>query len=253
MFDEPNPTRSDATGSVVVPASLPPDENARPFTPPLPSLASRNISLRSKGSMRGSFVSIREMRQVDIESSIEKSVLLWLATLPEIVRIREQPPAVPYIDREGVQRLHTFDILAEFADGRRIFYDVKDERHARKHDVDGFLRHIAPQIPETIADGVTLYTERTLSPAMISNARLIHAVRRDLPNAADRAVLDLLTEIKGTVVIKDLVAASMHGAAAFRAIVRLIAQRALLLTADERIDYPSHVTVVAERIAEVAR
>lgn len=87
---------------------------------------------------------------------------------------------------------------------------------------------------------------------MISNARLIHAVRRDPPHAADHAVLDLLAEIKGTVRIADLVAASTHGAAAFRAIVRLIAKRVLLHTTDERIDYGTRVTVAAERIGEVA-
>lgn len=252
MFDEQNPKLTYDTGPGPVTNPVPVDEDAKPYTPPLPSQASRKIGLRSKGSMRGSFVSIREIRQVDVESSIEKAVLLWLATQPDIVRIWEQPSAVPYVDRHGVLRHHTFDILVEFAGGRRIFYAVKDEYHARKHDVLGFLRHIAPQIPKTIADGVGLYTERTLSPAMISNARLIHAVRRDPPDAADRAVLDLLAEIKGTVVIADLVAASLHGAAAFRAIVRLIAQRALLLTADERIDYGSHVTVAADRIGEVA-
>jgi hypothetical protein len=253
MFDQPNPTLAHTIGFGSLTNRAPLDEDAKPYTPPLLSLASRNISLRSKGSMRGSYVSIREIRRVDIESSIEKSVLLWLATHPDIVRIQEQPPAVPYIDREGVLRHHTFDILAEFADGRRIFYSVKDERHARKHDVAGFLRHIAPQIPHTLADGVTLYTERMISPAMISNARLIHAVRRDPPHAADRAVLDLVAEIQGTVLIADLVAASTHGPAAFRAIVRLIAQRVLQLTADERIDYGSRVAVQAGRLVEVAR
>ncbi|MCJ2089813.1 hypothetical protein MKK88_28065 [Methylobacterium sp. E-005] len=252
MFNDANPT---AVHDVVPSRGDDRDSIARdrqPYTPPLPSMASRKISLRSKGSLRGSFVSVREIRQIDVESHIEKSVLLWLSTHSDIDRIQEQPPAVPYIDRDGVLRQHTFDILVHFADGRRIFYAVKDERHARKHDVSGFLRHIAPQIPRTIADGVALFTERTLSPAMISNARLIHAVRRDPPHPADRAVLDLLAEIKGTVLIADLVTASTHGAAAFRAIVRLIAMRVLLLTADELIDYGSRVTVVASRIGEVA-
>ncbi len=253
MSDPANPKIDDLSRAVAAPPRAGIDEDARPYMQPLPSSASRKISLRSKGSLRGSLVvSVSETRQVDVESHIEKNVLLWLATHPDVERIQEQPPAIRYKGYDGVRRHHTFDLLVHFVDGRRIFYAVKDERRARKHDVAGFLRYIAPQIPKTIADGVTLYTERTLSPAMISNARLIHAVRRDPPHAADQAVLDLLAEVKGTVRIADLVAASTHGAAAFRAIVRLIAKRVLLHTTDERIDYGTRVTVAAERIGEVA-
>lgn len=252
MFDDANPIAIHYVEHSIDDGHDPIARDRQQYTQPLPSIASRKINLRSKGSLRGSFVSVREIRQIDVESHIEKSVLLWLSTQPDIVHIQEQPPAIPYIDRHSVLRQHTFDILVHFADGRRIFYAVKDERHARKHDVAGFLHHIAPQIPRTIADGVTLFTERTLSPAMISNARLIHTVRRDPPHPADQTVLDLLAEIRGTVLIADLVAASTHGAAAFRAIVRLIAMRVILLTTDERIDYGSRVTVAAERIGEVA-
>lgn len=122
MSDPANPKINDLSSAVAAPPRAGIDDDARPYTPPLPSAASRKISLRSKGSLRGSLVvSVDEIRQVAIESHIEKSVLLWLATHPEVVRIQEQPAAVPYMDHDDVLRHHTFDLLVHFVDGRRIF------------------------------------------------------------------------------------------------------------------------------------
>jgi len=223
------------------------------YTPPLRSTASRKISLRSKGSLRGSFVLVDEGRECKIESFIEKSAALYLKTLPNLIQLDDQPPSVRFIHRDGRTGSHTFDFLAHFTDGRRIFIAVKDEDHALRHDIAGFLQHIAPQIPKNVADGVTLYTEKTLSPAMKSNARLIQCVRRDPPHPADQAVLDLIQHIQGQVRIGDIVSASGHGNNGFRAVARLIARRVLLLLADEIISYGSLVTVDHRHTAEAAR
>lgn len=226
--------------------------DTRPHTPVQLSTASRKLSLRSKGSQKGAFVAPGDRRQIQIDSGIEKGGGLFIGTLPDVVRLDDQPPSVRYVDCDGEPKRHTFDFLAHFADGRRIFIAVKDEAHAAKHDIAGFLAHIAPQIPQSRADGVMLYTERSISPAMQSNARLFHAVMRDPDHPADAVVGDVVATIQGAVRIADIVRASGYGGAAFRAVVRLIRRRELLLTADERIGYATRVTVAARRIGEGA-
>lgn len=252
MFNEPNPD---------IACHIPPNENAcrnpsahieRRYTSPFPSTASRRISFRSRGSLRGAFVIPGDRRCLTVESHIENDVALVLLSQYGLVRLDDQPPPVPIVHPDGRPGQHTFDFRAHFADGRRVLIAIKDEDHAIKHDVVGFLRHIAPQIPTSIAHGVMLYTERSFSPSMKSNARLIQAVRRDPPHRADRAILDLLPHVHGAVRIGDLVAATPYGASAFRAIVRMIAQRMILLCADERISHRSLVTV-AHANAEIVR
>lgn len=252
MFDEPNPEIASTSLPIADPDSDPAIGERSHYTSPFPSSASRKITLRSKGSLRGAFVVPGDRRCLTLESHIEKDIALVSLARYDLVRLDDQPKAVSIVHPDGRPGQHTFDFLAHFDDGRRVLIAVKDEAHAIKHDVAGFLRHIAPQIPTHIADGVVLYTERTFSPAMKSNARLIQAVRRDPPHPADRAILDLLPHIQGAVRIGDLVAATPYGAAAFRAVVRLIAKRVILLGADERIGHRSRVTV-AHASLEVAR
>jgi hypothetical protein len=208
--------------------------------------------LRSKISLRGSLVLPDDHRIVRIESHIEKDGVLDFECRHDVATVEEQPPAIEFLNFDGKPGRITFDLLVTFTNGHRVLVTIKDEARAIRQDVAGFLRHIAPQIPRRIADGVMLYTERTISPAMKSNARLIHAVRRDPPHAADRAVLDLLPHIQGAVRVGNLVDATPYGADAFRAIVRLIARRIVLLTADARIGYDSWVTVANDR-AEAGR
>ncbi len=253
MFDQPNPDFASVIPNFAGASNSAPTAGSDgPYTPTYPSTASRKISRRSKGSSRGAFVVPDELRQILIESSIEKSGALWLLAQPDLVRLDDQPPAVRIVHPDGQPGWHTFDFRAHFDDGRRILISVKDEAHATKNDVAGFLQHIAPQIPKSFADGVMLYTERSVSPAMLSNARLIQAVRRDPPHPADAVVAAIVATTQGQVRIGDVVADSGHGAAAFRAIVRLIAKRVILLTADERIGYATRVTLVRGNDGEVA-
>ncbi|WFS09712.1 hypothetical protein [Methylobacterium sp. 391_Methyba4] len=252
MFDPQNPEFARVISGIAGASDQPPILLASPHTPPYPSTASRKISLRSKGSSRGELVIPDELRRILFESSLEKGGGLWMLTYPGLVRLDDQPPAVPIVHPDGRPGWHTFDFRAHFDDGRRIGISVKDEAHAIKNDVAGFLQHIAPQIPKSFADGVMLYTERSISPAMLSNARLIQAVRRDPPHPADAVVGAIVATIQGQVRIGAIVADSGHGAAAFRAVVRLIAKRVIRLTADERIGYATRVTLARRNDGEVA-
>ncbi|MCJ2075552.1 hypothetical protein MKK68_07770 [Methylobacterium sp. E-016] len=242
MFTDPNST-------IVVSET----ENDKPFQPFVPSTASRKISLRSKGSMRGSYVDVRTGRQITYESRIEKDVALNLMTLPGLIRLEDQPAAIPYIDIEGTTRSHTFDFKVHLADGRRIMVVVKDQKHAEKKNIARFLTHLAPQIPKSIADGVILYTEAMLSPAACHNARLIQTARRIRDAAADATVAEVVAQIQGQIRIGEIVRATRMDGAGFHAVVRLIARRRLTLIADDRIGYGTFVAVVPGHTEEVAR
>lgn len=230
-----------------------PDDDA-PFTPPRSTNASRKITLRSKGSLRGSMVTANGTpRQLTYESAIERNTAQVLLARPDVIRLEDQPPAVAIVHPDGRLGHHTFDFLVHLKDGRRLAVAVKDEARASKHDLDGFLRHIAPQIPKDFADGVVLVTEQRLSPVEISNARLIHSVRRDPPNPADAVVRELIMTTHGEVRIGDLVTASGRGADAFRAIVRLIADGDIVLTDHQRVSYTSQIAVSSRTNEEAGR
>lgn len=241
---------SETTNPMPLGGSNEPDAS---FTPPAASTASRTITLRSKGSLRGSLVTTTDHRQLTYESSIERNAAHLLLARRDVVRLEDQPPAVAIVLPDGTPSHHTFDFRVHLVDGRRIAIAVKDEERAAKYDLEGFLRHIAPQIPRDFADGLALMTERRMSPVSIANACLLHAVRRDPPSMADAAIRDIVGTITGDACIGDLVARSGHGAAGFRAVVRLIGTGDIVLVRDERIGHASRVAAASRIDGERAR
>jgi len=66
---------------------------------PGPSRSSRNVHSKSRGSCRPSVVV--HNCEVMCESGTERDAALIMATDPDVVELREQPPAVTWVDAEG--------------------------------------------------------------------------------------------------------------------------------------------------------
>lgn len=211
-----------------------------PFRGTLPSRADRDPGLRSRGSHLGSLVAGALPTRIVYESLLEWRVAVALLAQRGVRGLREQV-TIPYVDGEGSKTRYTFDFLVSM-DGCRLFVAVKYHDKAKRSDLRGLMRLIAPQIPASLADGIVILTERHLPDAMVRDAELIHAVRREAPGADDEAVMAAAGAIIGSVTIADLMAAAGRAGQGFRAIVRRIADGDLVLASPGPI---SHSALVA--------
>lgn len=175
------------------------------------------------------------------ESSWECKLIYRLLARADVVDIWDQPPKVAFKDFDGKQRHHTFDFLVTFEDGFRIAIAFKPLARAERIGFLATLKLIASQLSTSFADAVRLVTEADLPKVAVANYQLLHLVREDCDPEADRAVAELLVDCDGPWPIADLVKRSGHDGAAFNAIVRLIGEGALDLTADVAIDYRASV------------
>jgi hypothetical protein len=225
---------------------LTPDPSLRPPAPSPEfivatkvSRASRQISLHSKGSVRGFFVA--NGYQTWYESELERKVGFAFKARPDVVDVVDQPPAVPYIDEDGVERHHTFDWLVIKTDGSRYLVAVKPSGLVAKSGIQNIVDRIAQQVSAETADFVTLVTEKKLSRIDNFNGELIHsALRDDFPDD-DAAIVALAKKLRGAATIESLVGESGLGGSGFRATVRAIARGELVLTDYRTIDYDAIV------------
>ena len=210
------------------------------WRPPGPSLATRVPSRRSRFSSRSSVVGGAEPRRIYCEGGIEEKAVYFFLAHKDIDDVREQPPAVTYIDETGKRRRHTFDFLLLLKDGRRIAVEIKPSRFEKKWRP--IIALIARQMPRSFADAAILLTEKDLHPDIVHNAMLIHAVRRDPPGAHDERMRGIVAGLNGSARVGDLVAHSGLEGRGFRAIVRLIADGELHMCGRGRISYATLVS-----------
>jgi len=227
----------------VIPFLVPDADGA--FTPTLPSVASRKIALRSKASKRGALVTyFGQRRAVVFESHLELMTALMLLRLPGITDLIDQPPAVTYVDFDGVAHKHTFDYLVGFADGRKWVVAVKPFAKAVNTNLHSTLELIAAQ-NRAFADQFHLITEKSFSRTQVSNARLMHHIGYEVDIEADAIVGRYVSSLSGTCTIGDVVKASGVGARGYRSVVRFLAWGKLGLKSGGHIRYSSVVGKVA--------
>jgi hypothetical protein len=211
------------------------------FRPVEPSTATRKVKLKDKGSSRGALVTTdTRPRCITHESTGEEKTAYILLTHPDVIEVRDQPPAVRFTDGDK-ERHHTFDFIATRRDGQKFAIAVKPAEKARRIDLQRTLRLIAGQMPRSVADAVVQVSEDKLARNLVHRARLFHAVRRDPPSPADHAVASLIASLNGCTRIGSIVEATGLGADAFRATVRLIAAGDLITEPNARIDYDTLV------------
>jgi hypothetical protein len=208
----------------------------------LPSRASRQIALHSKGSVRGfDFI---DGRKTWYEAELEWKCGLVAKINPDVVDVAEQPPAVAYIDDDGIRRHHTFDWRVVKADNSKTLVAVKPAALVAKSGIERTLELIRCQIGKRTADYVLLFTEEKLTPIDLCNAETIHHALRDPSPADDAAVGRLVTKLRRPVRIADLVERAKRGGYGFDAVVRAIADGRLRLVEHRKIDYDAVVARV---------
>lgn len=204
---------------------------------PADSLADRfPTKFRSRASTQGVLVTTGpKPRQIFWDSLGEFSLLATSLARRDIVDVREQQEAV-YQDDDGLFRRHYFDFVVTFEDGTRRALAYKPRDRAEKIGFVDFLTDLAGRISPEVADEIVPITEFDLPRATVQNAILVHDCNRDPSDEVEEAVIAALAEFIGHVSIADLRDATGLGGDAFRAIVRLIGSRQIVMKGTARID-----------------
>jgi hypothetical protein len=223
-------------------AVRPPVASGECWTPPAPSRGKRHFKFASRGSGRGAAV-IDDV-SVESEAIAERVGQLVIRARPETVRIVEQSPQVPYVDGEGVERVHTFDLLVFRIDNTKAAIDFKPSRLVERSGIREMHKLIARQITTRTANVLLVMTEKFHTPDDRANATLMHTMARQEFPKDDETILKLIRRMKGPAPIADLVKKSKLHGYGFNAVVRAIADGHLRMTERCRIDYPAIVAPV---------
>lgn len=193
----------------------------------------RSIGFSSKGSSRTVFVVDGNVEGA--ESDLELYSGLWMLARPDIVDIVSQWPQVQYVDRDGILRRFTFDYTSVHADSSRTAHSVKPANRVEASKVEDIHLLLQAQMSPKLVNRINLITEAKLKPQDRFNAEVIFTARRFPMPAHDAVIERLVSDLHGFTTVGALRTASgLHGAA-YRAIVRAIADRKLKLVDHVRI------------------
>lgn len=211
------------------------------------SRSSRNVHSKSRGACRPSVVV--HNCEIMCESGMERDAASIMAIDPDLVELREQPPAVTWVDAEGTLIRHTFDYLATLRSGQKIAVAVKPMEVAKRTRFRETLDLIARQVPRSFADGVRLVTDEDLPRDHVHNAVLLRQSLRTSNPEHDELIKRLLSEHRGATIGQIVEASGLEGQA-FQAITRLIASGAVRVIDNARIGYLARIELTASSINE---
>lgn len=196
------------------------------FKKPLPSRATRNISPRSRASLRGALVAKlpceNRSRKIQFESNLEKNVLYLLLARNDVHDIWDQPTAVQYQSESGKTRRHVFDYLVTFKDGSRAAIAVKPAERVVQRNFRRELELIKASLPSSFANKVVLITERSFTKHDVHNAKKLHEFRKVEDSDADAAVANCLSRLTTETTLGELVSSTNLYGRAYRAVFRAI-------------------------------
>jgi hypothetical protein len=206
---------------------------------PRATRASRKIALRSKGSVRGGIVIDEHLTLA--ESNLEFQAMLAYSAHPDVVEVREQPPAVEYVDDDGEVHEHTFDLAVTCADGRRIAVFAKPAAKVARRGSERQVELLAAQTPRAFADEIKLLTEDDLTEVDRFNAAVIRRARQRPDPADDEVIQPIIDALCDPITIGQLMQAVGIGSWSYDAIVRAVADRRLVLVQHASLDHDAVV------------
>ena len=209
------------------------------FTPPLQSRATRQMPKRSRASCRG-VITLNNQRYV-FESLVELRTLFQGMMRDDVIDIWDQPPAVPYRNRRGQIKTHTFDFLFTMRCGRKLAIAVKSHARAVTGKFREELELIGSQMPDGFADEIVLVTEKDLSKTSTTSAARCLQSQRILDPQADDAVASAIVSNEFPITVEKLVLSTGLWGRGYRALLRAIATGQLAVTNNGSVDYGSIV------------
>lgn len=201
----------------------------------------RRVRLKSPRTCTGSLVLGTDFGQrLEFESKLERDAILTFNARPDVERVLSQYPRVAYIGADGKPHQYTFDLQVTLTNGEIVALEVKPEIYVEKRGTRALLARIAAQMPRSVADRVSLVTERNLDAVTVANAELIHASRFPDP-LADEQVRTVIARAAGAVSVAEIARSSGLGPRTVNAVARLIRAGEVRLERHEHIGMGAHV------------
>jgi len=200
-------------------------ETENPISLPGASRAERNVPRASTAHCTVTSVLGRgDGTRFQSESLLEYRHKLVLNSFGNLVDMREQ---VRFLYGLHDEREVVFDIYITLDDGTRIACDVKPEKRLESGRHLLKMQEVAWWVLEKdFADEVRLFSEADLDPVELFNALVYSAVRGPDPEA-DAAALAVVIALEGGCCLRDLTQEIGLQARGYRAILRLLRDRAL--------------------------
>ena len=217
-------------------------ETPEGFRFPAPSRTTRNWGTRCPRATRETKIGLDD-RLLDCESGLEGKAAAAFMGRPDVVDVREQPPALRYVDDAGDVQKHTIDLLVTMRDGTRVAVLVKPRVVADKHRLDRVRDLLANQTPRSFADRYVIVTEDKLPRSVVSTGQLYADVRRFGPNSDHPSVQAVLAVVTRSMSVSDVVAEA--GVGTVRALARCVLDGNLVVEGGGALDHhasvrPSH-------------
>lgn len=173
------------------------------------------------------------------ESHLEMKGTLILSTRPETAAVFSQI-AFEWYDHEGVYHTHYIDLVVQQCDGKWVGYAVRPTKYATAEYIAKLARIKAQSMLQGFLSDFRLFTEEDVDPTELFNAKLLHSVRVEDPEA-DEVVAEVARKRFGVFAIGALVEEAGLDGMGFRAAVRLIRSGHLKLVQHERISHATEV------------
>lgn len=216
------------------------------FQPPHKSKATRQLSWRSKASLRGTLVAQLPAddhpRGIVFESKLEQRFLYITLARNDVHDVWDQPPAVIYRNAKGRTQTHTFDYLVTFKTGERTAIAVKPMAKVIKYNFIAELKLISNAMNKQFARRIVLITDQHFTKDEALNAAHYHTFSKVSDLEADHRVTILARELPGSLPLGVLIAQVGLVGRAYGAIIRAIYNGSLKVNLKERITFDTHVS-----------
>jgi len=180
------------------------------------------------------------------ESAAEAAVAYELLLSSNLHDLHFQPLSVKFKDENGKRRTYTHDVLAEFVDGRRVLYFVRNSDSLKKPKTWRDIEAIRSATPKDAADGMIIVDAGLYSRPRRENLFRLYQAVQTLDDETDDLVLRTAREHQKLWLMRDLISSvELPQYLVFQSCLRLIARGHLLANLDHVIAEWSRIDVVA--------
>lgn len=213
---------------------------------PLPNVATRKLGI-SHTSVTSELFSYDHPRAIWADSILENRTTARYLMDPKVKEIVPQPPAIHFVDENGIHRSHTFDFKIVYRSGRRVFLFCKYVDEIAKDRLDLWVDMVAPQIDASVADEIVIATELDYDDASVDTATVYREALRHPPSTMSRTILRDMCESGEVVTITELGARYGTLEDVYWPVIRLLAKGYLQKTGAASIGGATEVHANVER------
>ena len=176
------------------------------------------------------------------ESAAEEAVAYEALLSPNLYDLRMQPVTITYDHPDGGKRKHTFDLGLVHVSGHQRLVFVRNGHSLAKPEVQREIAAIQAAIPKSVAHDMIVVNADTYTRQRRENLHRMYRASRAPDPGADEMVLDVVSQLPGQVLLRDLVRkVDLPSPRVMQTVWRLLGQRRIAANLDHVISLQSLV------------